>query len=544
MPVRFRILLVFALTIGSFVTAQETQKNSTTSSSYNKAIKLFDAGKLKVEDKQYSDAIDAFKNSKSILDSIKDESLLPDVLYEIGNVHYSINDFTKALDYYLKSLEVTESQNDPIKTAKIKHVIGDLHLRLGQCNRAFEYLFSAQDLMKSSNVKKEDEQKILQSIGIAYGSCGDLDSAQFYFEQILNLVDQPYSGMFTGGVINNLGAIYSKKDANSEALLMYDDALKLFTKDSIDLGIAVTKGNIAYIYKKQKKYIDAIDLYNEAITLFKKENALVYLRDNYQNLSEVYELNGDFKKALEYNNYFLELNDSISNSEVIADMNNLQMQYEIKKKDQEVLIAQQKADLIESQSEVQRVWLLLIIGGVLLITVILFLAYRNNKVSLLNSELEQTVLKQEKRELNRKLNSKSKELEGFALSIVEKNQLLEQLKNQLADLSAEDAADVNQIKEITNTINNRLYIEKDKKEFELQLDETYQAFFSNLDKKYPDLTKNERRLSSLLALELSSKDIAIILNISSDGVKKSRYRLRKKLGLESDTDLSEFMKNI
>lgn len=544
MPVRFSILLVFALTIGFFVTAQETQKNSTTSSSYIKAIKLFDAGKLKVEDKQYSDAIDAFKNSKSILDSIKDESLLPDVLYEIGNVHYSINDFTKALEYYLKSLEVTESQNDPIKTAKIKHVIGDLHLRLGQCNRAFEYLFSAQDLMKSSNVKKEDEQKILQSIGIAYGSCGDLDSAQFYFEQILNLVDQPYSGMFTGGVINNLGAIYSKKDANSEALLMYDDALKLFTKDSIDLGIAVTKGNIAYIYKKQKKYIDAIDLYNEAITLFKKENALVYLRDNYQNLSEVYELNGDFKKALEYNNYFLELNDSISNSEVIADMNNLQMQYEIKKKDQEVLIAQQKADLIESQSEVQRVWLLLIIGGVLLITVILFLAYRNNKVSLLNSELEQTVLKQEKRELNRKLNSKSKELEGFALSIVEKNQLLEQLKNQLADLSVDDAADVNQIKEITNTINNRLYIEKDKKEFELQLDETYQAFFSNLDKKYPDLTKNERRLCSLLALELSSKDIAIILNISSDGVKKSRYRLRKKLGLESDTDLSEFMKNI
>ena len=65
-----------------------------------------------------------------------------------------------------------------------------------------------------------------------------------------------------------------------------------------------------------------------------------------------------------------------------------------------------------------------------------------------------------------------------------------------------------------------------------------------LNERFPDLTINDKRLCALLAIDLSTKDIAAIINISPESVKKSRYRLRKKLQLETEDGLSEFLKNL
>ncbi|MGB5236435.1 MAG: LuxR C-terminal-related transcriptional regulator, partial [Flavobacteriaceae bacterium] len=57
----------------------------------------------------------------------------------------------------------------------------------------------------------------------------------------------------------------------------------------------------------------------------------------------------------------------------------------------------------------------------------------------------------------------------------------------------------------------------------------------------PEITKNELRLMALLKMNLSSKEIATILNISSEGIKKARYRLRKKLDISSEESLQEMV---
>ena len=84
---------------------------------------------------------------------------------------------------------------------------------------------------------------------------------------------------------------------------------------------------------------------------------------------------------------------------------------------------------------------------------------------------------------------------------------------------------------------------------------SYQVFFSNFEKLYPHfkenlnkvskhLTANELKLSAFLKLNLSSKEIASLLNIAPESVDKARYRLRKKLNLSNDDDLSLFMINV
>ena len=77
--------------------------------------------------------------------------------------------------------------------------------------------------------------------------------------------------------------------------------------------------------------------------------------------------------------------------------------------------------------------------------------------------------------------------------------------------------------------------------FNANIESLNDSFFLKLNDKYPKLSKNDKRLCALLRLNLSSKEIASIQNISPNSVDVNRYRLRKKLDIDSETDLSEFL---
>ena len=463
----------------------------------------------------------------------------------IGNIYFEVNDYNNSLKNYLEALQIFEQTKSIEQLNSIKKIIGDLYLRLEQCDQAFKHLLQVQKYYLSEKIThKDDLPSLYQSIGIAYGRCSSLDSALIYFQEAVNLNDNPNNGIFSGGLLNNIGAIYSKKGENEKALEHYNQSLILFQKEGLKTGVGVSIGNIAYIYSKQKKYDKSIKLFLEALSLFEEEGSLIYLKDNYLNLSEVYEKKNNYKEALRYNNLYLDLNDSISNSEIVARMGELQMQFEIKKKDQELLLLEKEKLIVEQKNKLTETRQYLLVGGIILLLIIGGLVFRNLKISLKNNKLKRQVLKQEKEQLTVDLDFKNKELEGFALSIVEKNNVLEQLKVELKEINPQQPENAQKIKELSNSINNSLYIEKDRREFELQLNKIHQSFFSKLDKRFPNLTKNERRLCSLLVLDLSSKDIATILNISPDGVKKSRYRLRKKINLSTEVNISEYLKKI
>ncbi len=494
---------------------------------------------------EFPAALENDKKALAIYFSLKEEVASGNIYVHIGNIHFEINDYDNSLKNYLEALQLFEKNKSKELLNSTKKTIGDLYLRLEQCDQAFKHLFKVkEDYTNNQQKYKEELPSLYQSIGIAYGRCSSLDSALLYFQEALDLNDNTNNGVFSGGLLNNIGAIYSKKDENEKALEYYNRSLTLFQQEGLKTGIGVSISNIAYIYKKQKKYDKAIHLYLKALKLFEEEKSLIYLKDNYLNVSEVYEKKNNLSEALKYNNLYLDLNDSISNSDILARMGELQMQFEIKKKDQELLLLEQEKLIVEQENKLSEIRLYLLIGGIVLIILISALMYRNLRISLKNTNLKRQVLKQEKEQLTLDLDFKNNELEGFALRIVEKNNLLEQLKNELKEINSDQPENAIKLKELSTSINSNLYIEKDRKEFELQLDKTHQSFFLKLDKEFHDLTKNERRLCSLLVLELSSKDIATILNISPDGVKKGRYRLRKKLNIGTKINISEYLKSL
>ncbi|MFA6832987.1 MAG: LuxR C-terminal-related transcriptional regulator, partial [Bacteroidaceae bacterium] len=97
---------------------------------------------------------------------------------------------------------------------------------------------------------------------------------------------------------------------------------------------------------------------------------------------------------------------------------------------------------------------------------------------------------------------------------------------------------------IIQVLNHQKSKEQDRKEFERHFQQSQEGFYEQLRKKYPELTNNEMRLCSLLRMNMNTKEIADRLRISPKSAEVSRYRLRKKMELDSKVNLSKFLQEM
>jgi phosphate/sulfate permease len=163
---------------------------------------------------------------------------------------------------------------------------------------------------------------------------------------------------------------------------------------------------------------------------------------------------------------------------------------------------------------------------------------------LLESELRMT--NETNLKLEKEIDAKEKEQKKVALSIIRKNEILSKLKAEIEILKSkpENTLKFSDLNTLRILILENLNIENERKSFDRYIKELNNSFFQNLEKKYPGLSDNEKKLCSLLRLKLTSKEIASILNISPKSVEVNRYRLRKKLDLKKEEKLSKIIRKL
>lgn len=138
---------------------------------------------------------------------------------------------------------------------------------------------------------------------------------------------------------------------------------------------------------------------------------------------------------------------------------------------------------------------------------------------------------------------KNKELANTTLHLIHKNKILNAIKSQLNTLADSTLSQTKkgQIDGIINKINRELKNEKFQQAFDEYFDDVHQDFITRLKDRHPELTPRELRLCAYLKMNLSTKEIAPLMNISVRGVEIGRYRLRKKLELERDDNLIDYL---
>jgi hypothetical protein len=142
--------------------------------------------------------------------------------------------------------------------------------------------------------------------------------------------------------------------------------------------------------------------------------------------------------------------------------------------------------------------------------------------------------------------TKSKELANATMHLVQKNELLQEIKEELIQIrkSGDQILTTKDFQVMMKQINENLTVQEDKKLFNASFEDVHEAFFKKIKATYPDLSSDDLRLAAYLRMNLASKDIAPLFNISIRGLENKRYRLRKKLGLPSDENLTDFFNNL
>lgn len=162
------------------------------------------------------------------------------------------------------------------------------------------------------------------------------------------------------------------------------------------------------------------------------------------------------------------------------------------------------------------------------------------------NELEMRTFAVENEALNLKLNAKRKEFMDIALNISEQISFLEKISTGINDVIkiTDNEERTQRLNKLSMIIKQKMSFPQEKKEFYMQIEEIHKDFHLKLKTNFPDLTNLEKRLAGLLRLNLSTKEISTLLNISPKSVEVARYRLKKKMNLDKDQTLNNFINNL
>ena len=165
-------------------------------------------------------------------------------------------------------------------------------------------------------------------------------------------------------------------------------------------------------------------------------------------------------------------------------------------------------------------------------------------LSLKNQQLEseQNILSLQNDKLATEIDTKNNELMSKAVQMAHKNELLLGIKDDLESIkTASETERLKSLKGLTRTLESEIENKESWDQFLLYFNQTHQNFIHELQTKHPNLTQNDLRMCALTRLNMSNREMATLLNISITGIEKSRYRLKKRLDLTVDDDLSRYL---
>lgn len=169
------------------------------------------------------------------------------------------------------------------------------------------------------------------------------------------------------------------------------------------------------------------------------------------------------------------------------------------------------------------------------------------KIKLLESNLKMKqlqLIELENKRLEDALQYKKLDLTNFGIEITKNRKFIQTLHIMLIKIKKSELKDSEDFNNVMKTIKSRLLINKELNYFNGNVEKINHEFTAKLKILHPSLTSNEIHLASLLRLNLNTKEIATIKNVEPNSIKVLRYRMRKKMNLDTSIKLSEFLNKI
>jgi tetratricopeptide (TPR) repeat protein len=480
-------------------------------------------------------ALDYYKQALAIAREIGQTDEIAANLANIGQLKTLMGEYKAALEYMEEALALDRQMGDEETISVDLNIIGRIYESWGMFDKAVTYLEQALEIDRKLN----QEEKIAiryNSLGLVYKSWGKYPIALDYFQQALAIDKKLRNPDKVALRQANIGSTYLEMGEPDKAIPFLEQGLVYFEKNGMPSYNATILNDLGRAYMLQKEFIKAEAAFQKSIEFSRKENMNVFLKNSLEGLSILYRQTGQFQKAYDALFESVELRDSIFNIESQKKLAEFQASYDLELKQQENEILRRDQELARKRHTVT----ILIFSsaglflGMLILTLLFLLKANQNKRLLAEKENER---------LRQDLEQRNKELTYNAMCIIKNNETVARMVEVV-----EDALKTSQNHDhLRNIVYQLQHMESDNnwKDFEVHFIQTHKDFYDNLQKQFPDLTPNEKKLCAFLRLNMSTKDIASITHQSVHSINVARTRLRKKLGIDqTDENLVNFLASL
>jgi signal transduction histidine kinase len=281
----------------------------------------------------------------------KDDKLLARVYGAIGGGYLRTGDYAIAYPYLIKALAIYQKVDDPVRHVRVYQNMAWIQIQLKD-DAAETSLQDAIKITQARNLKGQ-ESEVLGLLGVYYDSHLNFDKAIAAYKRSLTLGDKYGNKYSQASAYTNLSIALRRTKRYKEAFDNLLIAKRLATEVNDKYLMQSADQNLAELTLEMKDYNGAEKYILLALNNSKDNFEAVTRRGLFENLKNVYDKKGEYKKALQYSDSIIKLDQSVFDKDKVADIRDLQIKYQTAIKDQKIL--QQKA---ENQQEKQ----LLIIG--------------------------------------------------------------------------------------------------------------------------------------------------------------------------------------
>ncbi|MDJ0646876.1 MAG: tetratricopeptide repeat protein [Flavobacteriaceae bacterium] len=463
---------------------------------YQYAISKGDRSNVYIHKGFYKIAFQETLDALRVLDTVYEKPWRKaDAQRQLAQIEYLRKNYENALKYFKKSSKIYRDQKDNVYLSSTNNDIGNIYFYLRKYDSAMHHLNEGLKLARKFDIAENE-----------------------------------------GNALSHLGRVYTKKGQFKTALEYLYEALKIHEEQNYNTNILRTQNDIANTYLSLEEPEKTIFYSSKTIEKATGKGPINELKNAHQYRFQAYYKLGNLKKALEDQLIFQKLKDSIFDTKSSQQIEELSTIYETEKKEQQIALQENEIELLEQKAKINALQKSLLGGGLLLSLGLVGFGFYGFRQKIKRNKLE-------KEKVDAELAFKRKELTTHALHLAKKNEVLESLK-QKAEKLKEKEASKNGYQQLIRTINFDLRDDNNWENFSRYFQEVHKDFNTNVKQRFPNVTSNELRLMSLIKMNLSSKEIANILNITQEGIKKARYRLRKKLNITTENSLQDFILSI
>ncbi|MEO7265455.1 MAG: tetratricopeptide repeat protein [Ferruginibacter sp.] len=296
----------------------------------------------------YQKAIPFFENAIALLIKTGDKESIAGQTLNLGNTYLGLGNYQKATEQHLKALKIFEELASERGMSFCYQSLSNSFTQIKQYKKA---LFYANKSIKIKTALK-DRQGLgttQSGLGEIYMGYGNFDKALYHFTNSLNISKELKNLQDEQANYFNIAKVYTAKNDVHQAIEYFNRSKQLAIQLRDSSSLASIDGELIALQSGIEKNTSSENKLKTTIQLFEARGDLNRQAAGFKNMSDFYAANKQFEKALEYNNKYHQSMDSVRNNELQLQMNKMEEQYNVEKKEKEITILK-KDQLINKAS--------------------------------------------------------------------------------------------------------------------------------------------------------------------------------------------------